>query len=98
MKILKIENNNGWFWSPEENDWKKIDQIDKDALMKLLELFLSNEVSMDKIESDNLSNQAHLIIYKSIFDKFTGFEENKDKFKDESERTYYDAIQKYSKA
>lgn len=94
MKILKIENGNGFF--KLKSEWKPIDEINKDGLMDLLNLLLENEVEMDNLDENTLSNQAQLIIYKSIFEKFSILIDNKDKFKDESDRTYLDEIQKYS--
>ncbi|MEP2506343.1 MAG: hypothetical protein ABJH85_16560 [Paracoccaceae bacterium] len=72
-----------------------IDQIDKTELLSLLEFFLENEVEMDQIDADNLQNQAHLIIYRSILDKFEALEQNKSKFKDQSDRLYLDEIREY---
>lgn len=97
MKILKIEDGNGYFRITGADDaWKQINEIDKESLMKLLDLFLNSEVEMDGIDGDNLSNQAQQIIYKSIYEKLKLLKDNKSKFKDESERTYLSAIQKHS--
>jgi hypothetical protein len=96
MKILKIDNGNGYYKVSDSSDWKPIDAIDKDGLTKLLNYFLESDVVMDNLDENTLSNQAQQIIYKSIYDKFSILEENKGKFKDESDRTYLEAIQKYS--
>lgn len=96
MKILKIENGNGFFRVAEDSEWIAIDKIDKDDLMKLLNLFLTSEAKMDSAEDKELSNQAQNIIYKSIFGKLSALEENKEKFQDESDRTYLAAYKKYS--
>lgn len=95
MKILKIDNNNGSFYSSKTEEWKYIDQIDKDGLMELLNDYLKDNVEMDVYNEDLVMNPAQQIIYKSIYDKFSTLNENKSKFKDESERLYIDAIQKY---
>lgn len=50
---------------------------------------------MDKIDGENLQNQAQLIIYRSIFDKFEALALHKSKFKDQSDRLYLEEIQKY---
>lgn len=97
MKILKIEDNKGFYKSTDKGDWKPIDEIDKGDLVKLLDLYLSTDVEMDNLEEKPLSNQAQQIVYKSIFAKLDGLKENKSKFKDESDRTYLTAIEKYSK-
>lgn len=96
MKILKIENGLGKYWSVSKKQYLQIDKIDKAELLELLNFFLENEVEMDEIENDNLQNQAHLIIYQSIIGKFTSLQQNKSKFKDESDRLYLDEINKYS--
>ena len=96
MKILKIEDNNGYFRVSDSDKWRAIDEIDKDELMNLLDCFLNSDVEMDDIEEESLSNQAQQIIYRSIFEKLNNLKENKSKFKDESERTYLSEIQKYS--
>lgn len=98
MKILKIENGNGYFRTSYNGDWRAIDEIDKDGLMKLLGLYLGSDVKMDDVDENSLSNQAQRIIYKSIFEKLNNLKESKSKFKDESDRTYLSAIQKYSQS
>ncbi len=98
MKILKIEDNKGYFFCESTADWKPIDQIDKDSLMRLLDAFIEKEVSMDAFDEDLIQNQAQQIIYKSIYEKFSNLAENKNKFVDESERTYLAALQKYQVA
>lgn len=98
MKILKIENGGGYFNISNTSDWVAIDQIDKVNLMNLLNVFLESDVQLDDPNEQTISNQAQAIVYKSIYDKFKALEENKSKFKDESERTYLSAIKKYSEA
>ncbi|MES9874703.1 MAG: hypothetical protein ABW146_16475 [Candidatus Sedimenticola sp. 6PFRAG7] len=98
MKILRIDDNSGYFRFSDKDEWKPIDEIDKDGLMKLLNVYLSKDVEMDNIDEKSLANQAQQIIYKSIFAKLDGLKESKSKFKDESDRTYLTAIEKYSKA
>ena len=51
---------------------------------------------MDPPDEKKLQNQAQQIVYKSIFDKLSSLQENKSKFKDESDRKYLKEIQKYS--
>lgn len=94
MKILKIENGQGHF-SLDGQNWKLIDQIGKDDLMKVLNLLLESDVEMDEFSDVQIKNQAHQIIYKGIFEKFNRLIANKNKFKDESDRTYLDAIKEY---
>jgi hypothetical protein len=96
MKILEIRDNKGFFRTSANGKWKEIDTIDKNCLMALLNAFLASDVEMDPPDEKKLQNQAQQIIYKSIFDKFSSLQENKSKFKDEGDRKYLKAIQKYS--
>ncbi|MDK4714681.1 hypothetical protein PH558_18515 [Rhizobium sp. CNPSo 4039] len=96
MKILKIENGNGFFRVEESSEWQQIDVIDKNGLLKLLDLFLGKDVEMDSPEDFPISNQAHSIIYRSIHEKLSSLVDDKKRFKDESERMYLEEIKKYS--
>ena len=98
MKLLKIENGKGFFRVSKAGKWRPIDEIDKDDLMKLLDCYLSAEVEIDNIKDAALSNQAQQIIYESIADKLNALKANKSKFKDESDRMYLGAIEKYSQS
>jgi hypothetical protein len=97
MRILEIKNNKGYFFCSDINNWKEIDQIDKDGIMRLLQLYLKEDsIDMDEYQDELIGNKAQQIIYKSIFNKFSSLNENKTKFKDESERKYLNEIQKYT--
>ena len=96
MKILKIENENGFFRLEAEAEWKPIDEIDKIELLKLLDLVLDYDVEMDSPKEFSVSNQAHLIIYTGIHEKLLQISEDKMQFKDESERLYLEERKKYS--
>ena len=89
-----IENSKGHYCL-EKGKWQEIDKINKDDLLILLDKAIETDFEMDKYEQDKLSNKAHQIIYKNLFDKFTELLENKDRFKDESEQLYKDTIEKY---
>jgi len=94
MKYLKIEDNKGYFCL-EEGVWKEIDKIGKKDLMTLLDNAIGTEFEMDKFEQEKIENKAHQIIYKNLFDKFHELLSNKNRFKDESEQLYKDALKKY---
>lgn len=95
MKILKIENEHGYFCLEQGSEWQPIDTIDKTALLKLLDLYLENDVEMDSPEEQSVSNQAHAIIYRGIFDKLSQLAGEKNRFIDESETAYLDEMKKY---
>ncbi len=96
MKFLKIEENKAFF-AVNGKDWISIDQINKEHLLELLDRVLSEDFEMDAFDKDKLGNQAHQIIYKNIYEKFLELSKNKNRFKDESESYYKEAIEKYSK-
>lgn len=96
MKILKVDNGNGYFCLDQGGDWQPIDTIDKTALLKLLDLYLENDVDIDSPDDQSLSNQAHAIIYRGIFDKLSQLADEKSRFKDESETLYLDEMEKYA--
>jgi hypothetical protein len=95
MKILKIDNGKGLFFK-EPDQWVEIDQIDKEDLMVLLEKAISANFEMDEFDTAALQNKAHQIIYKHLSQKFNELNENKSRFKDESEQLYKSAIEKYT--
>lgn len=96
MKCLKIEEDRGWY-TLDDKEWKEIDKINRDDLMKLLDLAISNDsFEMDEFNEEKLANQAHSIIYNNIYIKFRELLNNKTRFKDESESMYREAIDKYS--
>lgn len=97
MKYLKIENNKAYFikdkYIPET--LTEIDQIEKKDLMRLLDYATNEDFEMDEFDENNLANKAHQIIYKSIYEKFIFFLENKERFIDETESIYKEALEKY---
>jgi len=95
MKCLKIESNQGLYSLDGEN-WFMIDKINKNDLLKLLDIAITSEFEMDEFDKTQLNNQAHQIIYSNICEKFKEILDNKNRFKDESEIMYKSAIEKYS--
>ena len=97
MKYLKIEDNKGYFIKDKTQlaVWTEIDQIEKDDLLKLLDNATNDDFELDLYDENLLGNKAHQIIYKHLSEKFTMFLTNKDRFKDEADSVYKDAIEKY---
>lgn len=98
MKYLKIDDNKGYYLKIVSSDsvWTEIDKINKDDLLSLLNSTISSDFEMDVYSEEKLANKAHQIIYKNIYEKFTNLQAMRDKFKDESESLYKEAIGKYS--
>jgi len=97
MKYLKIEDNKAFFRKDktQPENWNEIDKIEKEDLMKLLDFATEDDFEMDVYNEDILANKAHQIIYKSIYEKLNIFLTNKDRFKDQTENVYKEALEKY---
>ena len=94
MKLLKIENNLGHYLS-ESGEYLLIDKITKDHLLRLVNLTLGNDVMFDEYDDKKIKNQAHQIVYKSIYEKLQSLRERRQEFIDESERLYLQDYEKY---
>ncbi|MBY8960124.1 hypothetical protein J1G18_22765 [Pseudomonas sp. MIS38] len=94
MKILKIENSQGYYLDAE-GSYEAIDKIDKPVLLSLVNLALSDDFEIDEYNEENLKNQAHQIIYKSISSKLIDLHQRRNQFRDESERLYLEEYEKY---
>lgn len=95
MKYLKIENNKGFYLADSE-DWKPIDQLNKEDMLKLIDLLLTCDFEMDEFDKEKMGNPAHQIIYKHIYEKLDELNRNKKRFQDESASLYKEALEKYS--
>jgi len=95
MKILKIDGGSGYFCLDEGGEWRPIDLIDKNALLTLLDIYLENDVELDSPDDQDVSNQAHAIIYRGIYEKLSQLADEKSRFKDQSETLYLDEMKKY---
>ena len=95
MKILRIDNRKGEF-SVNGVDFRPIDVISKEDILKMIDLITTENCEMDDLSDDKLlPNQAHLIIYKNLIQKFKELLNSKSYFHDLREKTYQDAINKY---
>ncbi len=95
MKVLKIEDNQGYFLTEEEG-YTTVDKIDKNILSRLVNLALEDSFEIDEYDEELLKNQAHQIIYKSISVKLHELHQKREKFRDEYERLYLDEYEKYN--
>ncbi len=97
MKILKIDDNKGYYYSKDE-DFESIDKLDKESLLKLVELVLTEETEMDDYDPETLKNEAHRIIYRSTHKKLQELVTRKDEFFDKSKREFYEIYENYKNA
>lgn len=94
MKLLKIDSNHGHFLN-DQGQFFPVDKITKDDVLRLVNLTLKEEVEFDEYDDESLKNQAHQIVYKSIFNKLRGLRERRQEFIDESERLYLQEYERY---
>jgi hypothetical protein len=94
MKHLKIENGKGQY-SVDGTTWKDLDMITKDELLRTMEFALNEEFEYDEYDKGKLPNPAQEIIYRNILTKIKELITKKERFKDESQQYYKDAISKY---
>lgn len=95
MKYLKIENGKG-FYLDSENEFQTIDLIQKEDMLNLLDAVTDKEIEFEMDEnSDEILNEAHKIIYNELYKRLNELKEDKDRFLEESESLYKDALQKY---
>lgn len=94
MQLLKIEDNRGYYLS-QDGEWREIDHITKDSLLWILEQVLTGEAQFDEYNEDMLKNQAHQVIYKSIYTNLKALSSRKDEFLDESERLFLEDYKRY---
>ncbi len=96
MKCLKIEKGKGFFLR-NNGDVEQVDKMTKDDVLYLLNLATSSKepFEMDPIGDQDVINEAHKIIYRSLYSKFSELLENRTRFFEESASTYKDAIEKY---
>lgn len=96
MKCLEIENGRGFYLS-NDGSMKPVDKMTKDDVLYLLNIATSSDETfeMDSLEDQESMNEAHKIIYRSLYSKFSELLENRTRFAEESASTYKDAIEKY---
>jgi len=94
MKLLKISDNLGYFLN-EAGEFLPIDKITKEDLLRLVDLTLGEDGEFDEFDKEKIKNQAHQIVYKSIYEKLRDLGNRKQEFIDESERLYLADYEKY---
>lgn len=98
MIYLKINDNKGFFLRDggvHEATWHSIDLITKEDLYFLLKKAVLDDFEMVTYDEQILSNTAHRIIYKNLYEKFIELVSNKTRFRDESDNLYKAAVEKY---
>jgi hypothetical protein len=94
MKLLRIVDNQGQFLDGK-NEFAPIDKITKEDLLRLVDQTIDEEAEFDEYDNNAIKNQAHQILYKSIYEKLKEFNDRKKEFIDEAKRTYLTEYEKY---
>ena len=94
MKLLSIKDDMGNYLG-ESGQPIPVDKITKEDLLRLMNLTLQEDVEFDAYDENAIKNQAHQIVYKSVFEKLRGLRDRKKEFIDESERLYLKEYEKY---
>lgn len=95
MKLLRINENTGQFMKAD-GVYEAIDKIDKEQLLRLVDRTLEeDEFEIDEHDDQAIKNQAHQVIYKSIYQKLTDLRKRRQEFMDESARLFLDEYERY---
>ena len=94
MKLLKADSEQGFFLA-EAGNYRVIDQITKEDLLRLVRSVLNDDVEFDEYDEEVIKNQAHQVVYKSIYRNLQSLKERRQEFIDESERLYLAEYEKY---
>jgi len=96
MKLLRIENNQGLFLD-KEGKVSPVHTLGKKQLLWLVNQTLDDsvEVEYDDYDESQLRNQAHQIIYKSVYEKLVALRKRRKEFVDTSERLFLADYEKY---
>lgn len=95
MKCLLIENGKGYYSLDGESKFP-LDQITKEALLRMLDLIIDYDAEMDEYDESRVQHAAHKIIYRNLYSKLKDLSNNKTRFKDESTSLYRSAIERYN--
>jgi hypothetical protein len=94
MKLLKIEGHLGHFLG-KDGSYHSIDEITKDDLFRIMEMVLDSSGELDPYDEEKIKNQAHQVVYKSIYSNLNALKARRQEFIDESERLYLEDYKKY---
>ena len=60
-----------------------------------MEKILDSDIEMDEYNEERIKNQAHQVVYKSIYNNLKSLKDRKEEFKDNTERLYQEQYNKY---
>ena len=95
MKLLKADSDLGYFLT-NDGKYRPIDEIKKQDLLRLVRSVLEEDSEFDEYDENIIKNQAHQIVYKSIFRNLQSLKGRRQEFIDESERLYLEDYKRYA--
>lgn len=96
MKLLKIENKKGYFYSKELNNYLEIDRLDSNSVKNIIEYIMNYEdFEWDSYDEKLILNKAQQIVYKNLFNKLEELKKEKNVLLNEINDKYKTAIEKY---
>src|SRR5690554_2471843 len=94
MKILKIENNVGYFIN-ENSKYKEIHEITKEDIYFLIKLSIEKVVTFDDYEEEKINRPDHKIIYNKISEKIKIIIRDRETLVSNKEMLFKSALEKY---
>lgn len=95
MKLLKIENKQGFFFV-EGGTYQPMDKLTKEYLLALVDLTLSDEdVEFDEYDAELIGNQAHQIVYENVYEQLNDLYGRRQEFIDQTETVYLSEYERY---
>ena len=96
MKVLKIENSKGFYYSTKTKQYVEIDKIDRDALLEVVEYIMNNnDDEFDAYSDGTIANKAQDIVYKSIYEKLKELKDKKETIINDIDSKYKNAFEEY---
>ncbi len=97
MDYTKIDNHMVYFRLNENEKWNEITNINKEDILKLVELLLEeDDFKIAEFNEELIKNEAHKIIYDNIYNKLNQLISQKETILGNSKQMYSKIIQKYS--
>jgi len=94
MRILRISDHKGQF-SLDGVNYRELDLLVKDDIIKLIDRVINGDTEMDVFDEEKIQHPAHKIIYRNLYNKLLALSADKERFKEESNEMYREAIAKY---
>lgn len=94
MLILKIENNTASYID-SLGTWNSIEKLGKDDLLYLMKTAYDCDVELDSHEDNNITNDAHKIIYTHVFKTISELRTNKSEIETSIRKDFIEAHEKY---